>query len=1207
MPYTERDAEFFYGRERDSRLILDNLGAYPLTVLYGPSGVGKSSVLRAGVLRLLHEESEQRRLRFGVVEDAIVYFSQWRDDPGRMLPAALSSALEVATGTAPGFPVDRLDGESIVSACNELRIHLLIVLDQFEEYFLYHEHEGDRFGRQLASLLGPVSRVSLLIAIREDNLAKLDRFEAALPSIFSRTLRLKHLDRDSAREAVLKPLDRYNSLVPEQDRRTIEPPLVEQLLDQVQTGRVRVAGQAASASAAAAASAPRYSDRIEAPFLQLVLTRLWEEESTSGSPVLRPETLERLGGAQSIVRDHLDRVVAGFEPGEHGVLADVFAQLVTPGGTKIAHTASDLAALAHTDRDHVVRLLNQLCLGDKRILREVPPPGDDPHSEPRFEIFHDVLALAVLDWRRRWVAARDQEEAHRSLQLEKQHAELQARETRRRLRRARILVGSLALLLVACLVLAGVTVARTKQADRALAESRQNALLALVQRDLELDPTRALQTSLDAWDLGHTPQAEAALRRSYDAAATDLVLDLGDMPVVTATFTRDGSKLVTSSEDGHVRVFDSGSGRELADNDIGGVAGSRRRLISAQLVGDDSLAVVGTSRGAAVIVPLDGSKPTLLDTTLLATSEMTGNVGVSVSTQPRNPVALTFGYDGKGAQLWDTRTGNLLRELAVAGRVAAATLDDTGQFAATWTDDGKLRVWDTARGKAIAGVAFRDRIEDLRFSPTSPGLLAGTDATAVRAFTWRWRQSQPKWLGDQVFDYFINSIQFDPSGRRIILTGDKYVVVLDLRGELLSTNLTAHDFVNKASISPDGRLIASATNDGEVLVAYSNRANYRPLRSLSGHGAALNDVSFSATGNKIATAGADGTVRIWRLPKLTRSWGDQWGAWSLWARFTSSGEVAVALASGEVRLVNARTGAVVWHGQAVDWNTLQSLDVSPDGLSVVVGGTWMATPKVLHLDGGASPKFRPPHKPFYLTRARWSPSPALPLIVAGDRNNRVVAWEAEDGGPPVWKRKLGSAYEEVVDLEFSRHARTLVVVSSDGRLRVLDPQDGRELSTVTVGLVSDVAVSSDGRFAATAGEDQSVRIWDLQKPDGAPPLHEFAEPTGTIAEVAFSRDAHSQWVAAVGADGFTYVWDRQTGFLRAALRRHGDYVNAVDFDPRDRTRLVTASDDGSAAIYSCSPCDLDADELAAAARKQLPDRRSTSVKPETRETQASPD
>ena len=68
MPYTEEDAEFFFGRDRDTRLIIDNLKAYRITVLYGPSGVGKSSVLHAGVLKGMNDAEKESLATFGLRE-----------------------------------------------------------------------------------------------------------------------------------------------------------------------------------------------------------------------------------------------------------------------------------------------------------------------------------------------------------------------------------------------------------------------------------------------------------------------------------------------------------------------------------------------------------------------------------------------------------------------------------------------------------------------------------------------------------------------------------------------------------------------------------------------------------------------------------------------------------------------------------------------------------------------------------------------------------------------------------------------------------------------------------------------------------------------------------------------------------------------------------------------------------------------------------
>jgi len=112
-------------------------------------------------------------------------------------------------------------------------------------YLLYHD--GEDGTRTLAAdlpraLARPNLRASFVISIREDALAKLDRFKGRIPNVFGNYLRLEHLDRAAGREAIAGPIDRYNELVAD-GAVAIEPALVEDVLDQVATGKVEL-GQA---------------------------------------------------------------------------------------------------------------------------------------------------------------------------------------------------------------------------------------------------------------------------------------------------------------------------------------------------------------------------------------------------------------------------------------------------------------------------------------------------------------------------------------------------------------------------------------------------------------------------------------------------------------------------------------------------------------------------------------------------------------------------------------------------------------------------------------------------------------------------------------------------------------------------------------------------------------------------------------------------
>ena len=81
MPYKEDDAQFFFGRKREEGIITANLMAARITMLYGPSGVGKTSLLRAGVVHRLRQLAERNLTKRGNPKFAVVLMNSWRDDP----------------------------------------------------------------------------------------------------------------------------------------------------------------------------------------------------------------------------------------------------------------------------------------------------------------------------------------------------------------------------------------------------------------------------------------------------------------------------------------------------------------------------------------------------------------------------------------------------------------------------------------------------------------------------------------------------------------------------------------------------------------------------------------------------------------------------------------------------------------------------------------------------------------------------------------------------------------------------------------------------------------------------------------------------------------------------------------------------------------------------------------------------------------------
>src|SRR5215211_1901037 len=285
---SEEDALLFFGRAWETEVVAANVLASRLTVLYGPSGVGKSSLLRAGVVRTLRGEGG------GYPSPAVAVYGSWSGDPLVGLDEAARAAVAEALGRepadAPGNLTDRLAAWSA-----ELGAEVCLLLDQLEELFLYHpasEGAGGFLDLLPELVTRPGLHVNVLLGIRDDALAQLDVLKGRIPALFANSLRLDHLDRESGRVAILGRLE------PGGARR----------------GAVTNGGTA---------------HRIETPYLQLVLQRVWEVERERGSATLRVATFRGLGAAQRIVEDHLERALTALTPSQQDAAASVFGHLVT--------------------------------------------------------------------------------------------------------------------------------------------------------------------------------------------------------------------------------------------------------------------------------------------------------------------------------------------------------------------------------------------------------------------------------------------------------------------------------------------------------------------------------------------------------------------------------------------------------------------------------------------------------------------------------------------------------------------------------------------------------------------------------------------------------------------------------------------------------------------------------------------------------------
>lgn len=1096
VPYREEDADFFFGRDDETRIVGGNLRAFGLTLLYGASGVGKTSLLRAGVIPELRRgmrenaTAESERALFGVC-----VFSAWRDEP---LPA-LMDAIRIAAAEAVGNDGLRPwgPGESVAEALRSWteRVRtLLVILDQFEDYFLYHpEEEGaGTFAGELPAVVNdPNLRVHFLLSIREDALAKLDRFKGSIPRLFANYVRVPHLSRAAAREAIEGPLREWNSRRSPHAEYTVEPELVDAVLDATAGGLALVQGDVRAEGSALD------RERVETPLLQLLMERLWRATVEVGSHELTVSRLERLGGAQRIVENHLLDALGTLTSSERAVAADLFRFLVTRSKTKIAHPASDLGEWTGHSEQEAGAVLDKLCRAESgRILRPVPP---SPTSEgaTRYELFHDVLAEPILEWRRDYEQDRARKAAVR--------------------RFARVGGGLLAL----TGIFAALGIWALVQRSEARSATRSAASLALASAAREELSTRldaSLLLGVAAYRESPNAEAASAVVGALEAArrsGAEAILR-GDRGGVRAiAFSPDSRTLASADFAGTLRLWDVREKVSLGEplrghtNEVWGLAFSRDGATLASASHDGTVRLWDVqSRTALGRLPIPHAS-------LIAT--------VAFSPDGRT---LAVGGDGGLLQLWDASRRRPLGRPLVGhrDRVVSVAFAPDGRTLASAGYDGTIRLWNV-RSRKLTGViedAHDGNVLSIAFGPDGRTFASSGSDDVLRVWNTRSRRLLGGPFGAGTGHIW--SVAFSPDGRTLASSGEDGTVRLwDARSHApVGEPLRGHqDRVVSVAFSPDGRMLASSAYDGTVRLWAMPRTAVLG-QPIGRHGDPVKSVAFSPDGSRLASGGSDPTVGLWDPPtrrSIAPLEGERAASLESIAWSPDGSTLAAAAVDGSITLwdASAAEARAVLRGHD---GAVQSISFAPDGRMLASGG-FDGTVRLWDLDEGGEPL----GEPFRSHEGQvWSVafSPDGRTLASAGSDAMLRLWDV--GGHTLLREIQLEDVDVALTVAFSPDGRTLASGSVGGLVQLWDGELHAPLGEPLRGherQVWSVAFSPDGRRLASASDDGSVRLWDVE---GLRALGGPLRPgSGPVLGVTFSPDGRA--VASGGSDGTVRLWD----------------------------------------------------------------------------------